>query len=55
MSITQHDVLSVTIDADDKLEDIDAYPVTCVRRRQINEPMNALEKKAFMSVNASLK
>lgn len=54
MSITQHDDPSVTIDAAAKMEAIEGYPVTSVLLRQINEPINAPEKRAFMSVNASL-
>lgn len=53
MNIIQHDDYEITIHADDKIEALDPFPLSRIRGRQIDEHMNKLEKKFFMSANAS--
>lgn len=54
LNITQEEDFSVSIHADDKLVSIEPYPISRTRRSQIDENMNDIERKAFMSINASI-
>lgn len=54
LNIVQHEDLSCTSNGDEKLGAIEPYPLSRVRRRQYDEVMNAIERSAFMSVNASI-
>lgn len=54
MNLIQESDWSVTIHADDKLQSLEPYPISRTRRRQIDDQMNDIEKKAFMSINASI-
>ena len=53
LNLIQDTDYSVSIHADDKLNAIEPYPISRTRRRQIDDQMNDIEKKAFMSINAS--
>lgn len=46
--------MSVTIQAVDKPQALEQYPMTGIHRRQIDELMNDTERKLFMSINATL-
>lgn len=54
LRIEQYEDFSCSIDADDKLQSLEAYPISRVRRRQIDEEINSLERSAFMSLNFSI-
>ena len=53
MNIIQSEDYSVSIHADDKMKSLRPYPLSRTRRRQTEEKMNYVEKKSFMSPNAS--
>lgn len=54
LNIVQHEDFSCSIDGDEKLGKIEPYPLSRVRRRQSDEVLNAIERSAFMSINASI-
>lgn len=54
MNIVQNEDMTCSIDANDKLSALEPYPITRLRRRQTEEPLNSVEKSAFMSLNSSL-
>lgn len=55
-NIIQEEHFSVSIHSDDKLQSLEPYPLSRTRRRQIDERMDNVEKKAFLflSLNASI-
>lgn len=54
LNLIQEENISVTIHADDKLQAMEPYPMTRIRRLQIGEVMDDTEKRSFMSITASL-
>ncbi len=54
INISQNEDRSIDADADDKTKDLFEYSISKLRRKQYEEPMNAIEKSAFMSMNSSL-
>lgn len=53
--IIQESDWSVSIHADDKLNALEPYLISRTRRRQIVEQINDIEKKSFVSINASIR
>lgn len=53
-NLLQKDDMSVEIDVDDKLSNVFEYSFLRQRRKQMEEQVNDLEKKSFMSVNSTL-
>lgn len=53
-NIVQHDDCSIKIDGDDKLEAIEASPISRLRRKNGDDMLNAVEKSAFSSLKSSL-
>lgn len=53
-NITQHDDMSITVDENDKLHDLETMPLTQSRRREYESQHNNVEKKAFSSENCSI-
>jgi len=54
LQIRQYEDFTISIDGDSKLDGIEGYPIDRNRRRQISEPVNAIEKSSYSSVNGSL-
>ena len=54
LQVIQDQDLSITVDGNEKLDKSEPYPVSKVRRKQITELLNAVEKHAFMSINSSI-
>ena len=54
LTVTQFEDLSSIIDGDDKLDALETFPLTLVRRREKDEPINQLERSSFMSINRSM-
>ena len=54
MNIVQEDDFSSYIDADDKLASLETFPLTRLRRREVDSPLTTVEKASFMSLNSSL-
>lgn len=54
MNIVKNENYSISIHADDKLNQLEPYPISRSRRRELSEKMNDIEKKAFMSINESI-
>lgn len=54
LTITQDDYYSTTIHGEEKLNMIESYPLSRTRRRQIDDKLNAVELKAFRSVNSKI-
>lgn len=54
LRIEQYEDFSYFIDADDKLLSLEAYSTPRVRRRQLDEEIDALKRSAFMSLNPSI-
>lgn len=54
LNIRQHADFHCTIDGDEKLEALEPVPITRSRRREIDQPLNDIERSAFMSINASI-
>ena len=54
MNIIQNEDYSISIHADDKLKQLEPFPISRSRRRQVDDKMNDIEKKSFMSINASI-
>ena len=44
--------MSVTIQGDEKLYAINCFPIDVHRRKQLDEPLNAVEHRSFRSVNS---
>ena len=55
LRIEQDESLDITVHADHKLEALDAFPISRPRRKDMQEALNAMEKKSFNSVNSSLR
>lgn len=53
-NIVQHEDFSCSIDGYGKLNALEPYPLSRLRRRQCEEKMNAIEENAFISINASI-
>lgn len=54
INFIQHEDYTVSIHADDKLTSIKLYPTSHSRCRAVEEPINEIEGKAFMSINSSI-
>ena len=54
MTITQSDDYVITIHADDKLESMQPFPLTRLRRKEIDDALNDVELSAFRSLNSSI-
>ena len=54
LNIRQYDDYHSTIDGDEKMDALDAVPITRSRRREVDEKLNDIERRAFMSINASI-
>lgn len=54
LSMEQSETYTVRTDADDKLRSLDEYPISRIRRKEFESPLNALEKSYFTSTNSSL-
>lgn len=54
LNLVQNEDYTCEINADDKLHALEPYPLTRLRRREIDAELNAVEKSAFMSLNASI-
>lgn len=54
LSLHQDEDFSVSIHADDKLNAIEAYPLSRVRRKNADDKLNAVELSSFKSVNSSI-
>lgn len=54
LNILQHDDYKVTIDGDDKLNDIETAPLTRMRRLESHERQTNAEQKIFASINSSV-
>lgn len=54
LTIVQHVDYSIVVNADDKLEALESYPLDRFRRRQIEEPLNEIELSAIRSLNGSI-
>ena len=54
LTVIQNPDLSSTISGDDKIESLEVYPLTRVRHREQEEPMNELERSGFMNFNSSI-
>lgn len=54
ISMSQDEDLSSSVNADEKLNLIDSFPLSRVRRRQCNSSLTSVEMSAFMSVNSSI-
>lgn len=50
----QKEDMTICTDADDKLDSLNEYSPTRVRRKQSDAPVNDLEKSVFVSINSSL-
>ena len=53
-NVIQLDDFTIEINAEDKMSSISQYEFSRQRRKQIEEPINYLEKNAFMSFNSTL-
>lgn len=53
LNIEQMDDFSVQTNCDDKLNQLEAYPLSRFRRSQIDQDINPIEKKSFASLNSS--
>lgn len=47
LTITQYDEYSVTVHGDDELQSFEPFSIDRIRRRQVDEPLNQLELRAF--------
>ena len=54
LTIEQFEDMSSTIHSDDKLNAIECFPLSRIRRRQADSVLNNVEKSSYMSVNSSL-
>jgi len=54
LMITQDEDCSSTIHGDEKLNALEPYPLSRVRRRQVDQHMSSIETSAYMSINSSL-
>lgn len=52
MKIIQPDDYTCSTDGDTQLSVSECFPLTCMRRRQIDSDINEIEVKAFMTINA---
>ena len=52
--VTQSEDFNIQIHADLKIASCEAYPMSRQRRKQIEEPLNQLEKSSYFSLNSSL-
>lgn len=50
LNIVQHGDMNISVDVRDKKAAIEPFPITCLRRWQVIEPVNSLEVQAFCSV-----
>ena len=54
LQITQDDHAEITIDADEKLTAIEPAAISRLRRKECDEPLTALERHQYMSINGSM-
>lgn len=54
LKIGQHAVGTENFNADDKLPELEPFPITRLRRKQVDGPLNSIEKHGFMSLNSSV-
>lgn len=54
LNICQMDDCSITVSCDERLMSIEPYPITRLRRKQIDEPLNEIELASFRSLNGML-
>jgi len=54
LSIKQEEDLSISVDADAKLNSIEPYPITRYRRKEVGVDASAIEVSAFRSTNGQL-
>lgn len=54
LNIIQDEDCTMTIHADDKLQALEPYPISRPRRCQLDDVMNEIEVKSFMSINTSI-
>ncbi len=54
LQVVQEKDLSICVDGNEKLNKIEPYPISNVRRKNYTEPLDQVEKHAFMSINSSL-
>lgn len=54
LCIEQYEDFYGTINADEKLQSLEAYHITRVRRQLIDEKLNSIERRAFMSIISSI-
>jgi len=54
LNVTQDEDLSITVDADQKLQAIEPYPISRYRRKEIDKKANSIEIGSFRSVNGQL-
>lgn len=54
LRVTQSEDLEITMHGDEKVEEIEPYPITRQRRKEINSVLTSFEMSSFRSVNGSL-
>lgn len=54
LNILQHEDFSAEIDAEDKLSAVEAFPLTRMRRKEFDAPLNVVERRSFSSLNSSI-
>jgi len=54
LNISQDTDMSISVDADEKLNSYECYPISRLRRKEVESNLTALEMKSFSSVNSSL-
>lgn len=47
LNIHPHEDLSISVDADEKLDNLELLPISRIRGRPVDEPLNIIEKKGF--------
>lgn len=51
LTVSQDTSETVTLSADDKMQNMELYQLSRVRRKQFSEPLNAVELSALQSIN----